>query len=135
MDAPFGLLLIATCLFSGMFAFIGYMAWSSGLGFLEVFLYFAISCTILSGLSLLYLSFCILSKKYLKNKIKTKVEYKGYREQIKNNVKILLTPELFQNSVLKIILLFIILILAMSIVGFTIWFIVSLIILNCTPIP
>ncbi len=65
---PFGGIILGITLLSGFDAFLGYNIWLSG--YFDWFLYFAISVTILGGVFLIFLSFCILSRSYLNGKVK-----------------------------------------------------------------
>ena len=127
---PFGVLIITIVLFSSVNAAIGYFVSSIDLNYRDIsehLFYFAVSCTILSGLFLLYLSFSVLSKRYLNGKLKTTVEQQSYFKQIKANIRNLFNPEIYFNRILKYCLVFISLILGLFIIGFIIWFLVAFI--------
>ncbi|MCE7742415.1 MAG: hypothetical protein GOP50_08130 [Candidatus Heimdallarchaeota archaeon] len=118
---PIGAIFLGVLINSWLNAGIAFLFWSLDTDYMKKTLYYAIFCSAFGGLILAYLSFCVLSKKYLRDQIGISKPQSDYREQIKANVKTLFGVGLFQNASLRIILYLIFAAFSVGLLYYVLW--------------
>lgn len=123
-DAPVGAISIGVVLLSSINALIGFTVWSIDPDFLIALFYFALSVTVIGGIVLIFLLFCIFSKGFLRSRLNVTGGPPRYFKQVIMNLRNLLNPNLFNYTALRVVLLVTMSILALCIFGFMVWFLV-----------